>query len=463
MPKIPFTVVLVFVGYIDLPNLNNHLNLNYTKNNFMKKQIITVIGLTTLLVNQSYGQFSATPGLLPTAQSIGANVGIGTGSPNAKLEILGTANQFRLSNTSSIFNDINTNASGYLTIMPSNATTSRIGFNTIAPSTGFHSNMGTFLISDPSNTTRSFQIIPSRTVNGDIPAGTTLVANNFVTGEGLSIAAGGTGTAGVKLGAYAFNGSGWKSAWETANTSGGVMPNLLLVKSGGNVGIGTSSPLFSAHINGDLFVTGSGGNAPGNPGIAGGATMYLGDNNTQPQWGIEYNDPNITTGSIAGGMNFWRPAGSTGIGGNYVLFLKNDSKVGIHTNNPTADLTVNGNMLIGDPSVSLPTGYKLYVQTGILTEKVKVALTTTTDWADYVFAKDYKLKSLTEVNSFINSNKHLPGVPSASELVEQGGFDLGKMDAKLLEKIEELTLYLIQLDKTNKELTERLLKLESSK
>lgn len=394
------------------------------------------------------------------------NVGIGTSpgvQPNGRLEILSTTNQFRLSNTSTIFNDINTNASGYLTLMPSNATSSRIGFNTTTPLCGLHVNMGTFRLTDPLNSTRAFQVTPSYAGNGDIPSGTIVMGSSTTTNEGLSFATTGSGTLGVKLGAYAFNGTGWKSVWETANVSSGFL-NLLLMKSGGNVGIGTSSPLYSAHINGDLFVTGAGGNAPGNPGIAGGATMYLGDNNTQPQWGIEYNDPNITTGSIAGGINFWRPFGSTGSGGNYVLFLKNDSRVGIHTNNPTADLTVNGNMLVGDPSlVSVPTGYKLYVQTGILTEKVKVALYTTTDWSDYVFANDYKLKSLTEVNSFINTNKHLPGVPSASELVEQGGFDLGKMDAKLLEKIEELTLYLIQLDKTNKELTERLLKLESSK
>jgi hypothetical protein len=230
------------------------------------------------------------------------------------------------------------------------------------------------------------------------------------------------------------------------------------------MGLGTTNPLFKAHINGDLFVTGTGGGMPGTVGSPGGATMYLGDTDTQPQWGIEYDDPNITTGSIAGGLNFWRPAGSTGIGGNYVLFLKNDSKVGIHTNNPTADLTVNGNMLIGDPAtVTLPTGYKLYVQTGILTEKVKVALTTTSDWADYVFEKDYTLKSLEEVKAFIDVNKHLPGVPSAQELKDEGGFDLGKMDAKLLEKIEELTLYIIELDNVNKALTERLEKLEATK
>ena len=119
------------------------------------------------------------------------------------------------------------------------------------------------------------------------------------------------------------------------------------------------------------------------------------------------------------------------------------------SSNPNLLLVKNGGkVLIGDPStVTLPAGYKLFVQEGILTEKVKVALVNTTDWADYVFAKDYKLKPLHEVADYIAANKHLPGIGSAEELKEQGGFDVAKMDAKLLEKIEELTLYIIEQNK----------------
>jgi hypothetical protein len=121
--------------------------------------------------------------------------------------------------------------------------------------------------------------------------------------------------------------------------------------------------------------------------------------------------------------------------------------VGIKTDNPTAGLTVNSNVLIGDPAaVTLPTGYKLYVQTGILTEKVKVAIKGTSNWADYVFGKNYNMLPLSDVESFITKNKHLPGIPSAEEVVKNG-VDLAEMDAKLLEKVEELTLYIIQLQK----------------
>jgi hypothetical protein len=64
-------------------------------------------------------------------------------------------------------------------------------------------------------------------------------------------------------------------------------------------------------------------------------------------------------------------------------------------------------------------------------------------WADYVFAEDYTLKPLEELSSFIKTNKHLPNIPTAKE-VEINGIELGEMNAKLLEKVEELSLYIIQ-------------------
>jgi hypothetical protein len=67
-------------------------------------------------------------------------------------------------------------------------------------------------------------------------------------------------------------------------------------------------------------------------------------------------------------------------------------------------------------------------------------------WADYVFKKDYKLRTLEEVEKHIEEKGHLPNIPSASE-VEKNGINLGEMDAKLLEKIEELTLYSIEQNK----------------
>jgi len=116
-------------------------------------------------------------------------------------------------------------------------------------------------------------------------------------------------------------------------------------------------------------------------------------------------------------------------------------------------LNKNGKLVIGEWGTVdwSPNDYKLIVKDGILTEKVKIAVENSSDWADYVFEEDYDLKSLEEVAEFVKENKHLPNVPSADEVVE-GGIDVAKMDAKLLEKIEELTLYIIELDEKIKRL-----------
>jgi hypothetical protein len=102
----------------------------------------------------------------------------------------------------------------------------------------------------------------------------------------------------------------------------------------------------------------------------------------------------------------------------------------------------------------------LTVEGAILSSKVKVAVPGGANWnfasnnnkanwgwADYVFDKEYKLLSLAEVEKYIEQNKHLPNIPTANE-VKKEGIDLGEMNAKLLEKIEELTLYMIEMKKT---------------
>jgi len=117
-----------------------------------------------------------------------------------------------------------------------------------------------------------------------------------------------------------------------------------------------------------------------------------------------------------------------------------------------------GGVVIGDVS-STPAGYKLYVAGGVLTEKVKVAVKSTADWSDRVFDPSYRLRRLNEVSRFIEKNKHLPGVASAEEVVKEG-VDLGQMQAKLLEKVEELTLYMIEMKKENDTLRKKTQRME---
>lgn len=87
--------------------------------------------------------------------------------------------------------------------------------------------------------------------------------------------------------------------------------------------------------------------------------------------------------------------------------------------------------------------YQLYVAHGIRTERVKVDYYG--DWPDFVFGEEYELRSFDELRSFIDAENHLPGIPSAKE-VEENGVELGEMNAALLQKVEELTLYILQLE-----------------
>lgn len=100
----------------------------------------------------------------------------------------------------------------------------------------------------------------------------------------------------------------------------------------------------------------------------------------------------------------------------------------------------NGNVGIGTGNIS----DRLTVNGKIKCEELQVIV----DVADYVFEQGYKLQPLEEVEAYIKENKHLPGVPGKAE-VDANGFQVGQMTNKVLEKVEELTLYLIELKKEN--------------
>jgi len=103
--------------------------------------------------------------------------------------------------------------------------------------------------------------------------------------------------------------------------------------------------------------------------------------------------------------------------------------VGIGTSKPQEKLSVNGN---------------------IRAQQVKVEMA---NWPDYVFEESYQLPSLKETEAFVKLNKHLPGVPKAKE-IEEDGLSLGEMNKILMQKVEELTLHLINKDKEISQLKE---------
>jgi len=104
----------------------------------------------------------------------------------------------------------------------------------------------------------------------------------------------------------------------------------------------------------------------------------------------------------------------------------------------------NGKVGVGNVNLDLYSAdHKLFVEKGITTEEVTVKVKG--DWSDYVFDQNYKLKSISELARYIETNKHLPEVPTSSE-VKKDGIEMGRMNTLLLKKIEELTLYVIDLN-----------------
>ena len=196
----------------------------------------------------------------------------------------------------------------------------------------------------------------------------------------------------------------------------------IYIDAGGSIGINTTSPLQMLHVvEGNILISASSERAPGS---ANGSILF-GDEptSTNPygKWGIEY----VGNEDEGYGLNFWKPYNTGGGFMNNVLFLADNGNVGVGTNEPPAKFSVNGK---------------------VLAKEVHVC-TSPDCWPDYVFGENYKLMNLKELDAYVKANKHLPGVPSASEVEEQGDVDLGQMNAILLEKVEELTRYVIDLQK----------------
>lgn len=294
----------------------------------MKKRIYAIISITALLnTNETFGQFATpatiTPNTLNTAT--GGSVGIGVAAPAAKLEVLNSSNQLRLSNSSTIYSDINSTANG-LIFTPS-STANKIAFGIGTTAYGFHSNMGPIRISDPTSTTRGLNIAPNyATANGDVPIGTLISSAMNLNTEGLSFISSGSGAVGVKIGAYAFSPSGWKAMWETANTNIGL-PNLLLAKSGGSVaiGLGATNPSQVLDVNGNFSLRGN--------------NIIYNTTDGIINWG------NGTTGNL-----YFRTLTTQGVTSAYTdrMTILNNGNVGVGTITPGAKLEVAGQIKITD-------------------------------------------------------------------------------------------------------------------
>jgi hypothetical protein len=130
---------------------------------------------------------------------------------------------------------------------------------------------------------------------------------------------------------------------------------------------------------------------------------------------------------------------------------------GVHTGT-LLSIASTGQVRIGTTTVPAgSTGHRLAVRGSILAEEVRVLLFA--NWPDYVFAPDYKLMPLKELEAYISQNQRLPEIPSAEQVAREG-FDLGNMNRLLTKKVEELTLYLLQQNQQMEVLMMRIEQLE---
>jgi hypothetical protein len=223
------------------------------------------------------------------------------------------------------------------------------------------------------------------------------------------------------------------------NGSGGA-----IYYNGGNVGVGTTSPTFSLDLSSPSVYaarfSGTGTCCGGTPdtevhinsnGPASGYAQIDFDDKGTGIWGIYKDTANQFNISHLG----MAPLLMSPPAGNALYLMPVGGNVGIGTTNPQHPLQVAGT--IGAEEI-------LVTSTG----------------ADYVFRSGYRLQPLSEVATYIETNHHLPDIPSEAEVKEKG-LGVGEMEAKLLAKIEELTLHMIQQEKENGELRDRIAKLEN--
>ncbi|MEL4309121.1 hypothetical protein [Joostella sp. CR20] len=215
--------------------------------------------------------------------------------------------------------------------------------------------------------------------------------------------------------------------------------HLMTITPSGNVGIGTTNPNQKIHVDGAVGIGRMAGNFPEGLKIEyvdGGVGTTIFKHN---RWG---GDIYFKRNSPSGERKQFFFGGS----GNHIMTIYNgNDEVKVKLNSGGNSYLNGGNVGIGTTTPDA----KLTVKGNIHTQEVKVDLAGAVA-PDYVFKDDYNLKTLEEVETYINENGHLPNVLSAKTMEEEG-INLKEMNLKLLEKVEELTLYVIELKKGNNE------------
>jgi hypothetical protein len=341
------------------------------------------------------------------------NLGIGTTAPGARLHVVGS---LAMGPAPALIHrghgDLDTAGGAYMSWQDDSTGTflerGWVGFGEGNASIGLQNNAGPIKLITPGGP------VLIATTTGNVGVGATTPVTKL---EVKSAASGFPATSGTNQG-YASarfgnlqtngvldigvnSGSGaWLQYSDQTNLSQ-VFP-LLLNPNGGNIGIGTTNPQRNLAIVGSSV-----------------AVLQLADsyNGSQASDGFQIQQIGTNAHLVNaenGFLSVWTNAAER-------LRIDSGGNVGIGTINPTHKLAVNGTIRATE----------IIVDTG---------------WADYVFADDYRLAPLSEVEAHIRAKKHLPGVPSAAE-VAASGVSMGEMQATLLAKVEELTLHLIAQEK----------------
>ncbi|GAB3433023.1 hypothetical protein [Niabella aquatica] len=196
----------------------------------------------------------------------------------------------------------------------------------------------------------------------------------------------------------------------------------MIIADNGNVGIGVSDPTTKLETAGALTI---------NPGLSDYNYLLFRNNGT-------------SIGIIGSNKSIYGNNES-----NFGLYVYGNNSMEFSTNN-SKRLIIDGSGGVAIGTTSVPIGYKLAVSGKVIADEIKIK-PNASGWPDYVFKPGYIVRSLEETEKFIKHYQHLPEIPSA-EQVAKDGVELGNGQAILIKKIEEMTLYLININKRVKQL-----------